>query len=243
MRIRFPLLLAVLIIIGSSCPLAFSSKEDPPNTLKLGFYLSFKKTFDSSPYALWLETALADVGYKAQIHWLPGRRILSQVSSGALDGDLARSQDVVDASFPHLIRVPTLYGRACYAGYRFEPLLKQLPESQLGTLQIGVFEGLLNVQRLAQEHWPNAQLSTVNDPLKALKMLASGRLNYLLLPPQTKAQLERISGKTLIQSTPHVIQFDTYIFLNPRHASLAPRLAEALQARRPSTIATSCPSP
>lgn len=239
MRIRFPLLVGVLIIIGVNCPLAFSSDKAPPRTLKLGFYLGFQKTFNSSPYALWLERALADVGYRAQIHWLPGRRILSQVSSGILDGDLARSQDVVDVNFPHLIRVPTLYGRACYAGYRFEPL----PESPPRTLQIGVFEGLLNVHKLAQEHWPNAQLSTVNDPLKALKMLASGRLNYLLLPPQTKAQLDQISGKTLIQSTPHVIQFDTYIFLNPRHASLAPRLAEALQARRPSSIATSCPSP
>lgn len=238
MKTRYALVLSALIITATSGLPVFAHQESSPKVLKLGFYAGFQKTFKLGPHAPWLERALADVGYQPQMHWLPGRRILNQVSSGILDGDLARSQAVVDANFPHLIRVPTPFGRACYAGYRLES-----QESQLGTLQIGVFEGLLQVQKLAQEHWPKAQLTVVQSPLKALKMLASKRLTYLLLPPQTKAQLEQISGETLVQSTPHIIGFDVYMFLNPRHASLAPRLAKALQAHRPSSISTSCPSP
>lgn len=238
MRIQYALLLTAIVMTSIFGVPVYAYQEDSPKVLKLGFYIGFQKTFNSSPYAPWLEKALAEVGYEPQIHWLPGRRILNQVSNGVLDGDLARSQAVVDTHFPHLIRVPAPFGRACYAGYRLES-----QESQLGTLQIGVFEGLLQVQKLAQEHWPKAQLTVVQSPLKALKMLASKRLTYLLLPPQTKAQLEQISGESLVQSTPHIIGFDVYMFLNPRHASLAPRLAKALQAHRPSSISTSCPSP
>jgi len=211
--------------------------------LNFGFYPGFEKTYPHSPYKVWLEAALKREGYRPQIHWLPGRRILSQVNNGLLDGDLLRAEAVVKANFPNLVQVPTRFGRACYAGYGYAPrdsnkiIRKDMP------LQIGNLEGLLHVKEEAQKHFSNSSFSVISDTKTALKLLAAGRLDLMLLPPQPISRFELIFATKLVRLTAHEIQFDAYMYLNPRHRELAEKLAVSLEATKPDAINLDCPSP
>ncbi len=98
-------------------PAISASDDSPLIPLRFGFYEGLQTTYHSSPSKPWLHAALKQVGYRPNIHWLPGRRILNQVNSGILDGDLLRAEIVVKNNFPNLIKVDTRFGRACYAGY------------------------------------------------------------------------------------------------------------------------------
>ncbi len=207
--------------------------------LNFGFYDGLQTTYHSSPYKPWLHAALKQEGYRPKIHWLPGRRILNQVNNGILDGDLLRAEMVVKNNFPSLIKVNTRFGRACYAGYGYQK--KQIRQDR--KLHIGSFEGLLHVRWLAQKHWYNSQLTMIKDPASAVKMLAHERLDFMLLPPGAVPPLEQVFQTKLVQLTPHIVQFDTYMFLNPRHRALAKKLAVALKETKPAGIDLSCPSP
>ena len=233
-------LIACLILTLVIRPSAAQEPESASSlkTLKFGFYSGFQPTFKNSLYRVWLRDALAEVGYRAEMHWLPGRRILKQVSMGDLDGDLLRSQEVVEAHFPELIQVPILFGRACYAGYRLKPL----SGAGFKPNQIGVFEGVLQVHKLARAQWQNSQLVVVNDPKSAFKMLTAERLDMILPPPQTIQALQKFHSIKLARITPHHIQFDIFMYLNPRHEKLAPKLANALARHKPD-MSMDCPEP
>ncbi len=234
---RFFVCCAILLTLNPCPSLADDGAELIP--LNFGFYDGLQTSYHSSPYKPWLHAALKQEGYRPEIHWLPGRRILNQVNSGVLDGDLLRAEIVVKNNFPNLIKVDSLFGRACYAGYGY----RQRDISQQQALRFGSIEGLLHVKNLAQKHWYNSEFTTITDPGAALKMLSADRLDLLLLPPNVVQNLEKSFGVQLIQLTPHNVQFDIFMFLHPRHEELAKKLALALTQTKPADLKIQCPSP
>ncbi len=231
------------LLLTSSVNYADTSEPSSLIPLNFGFYPGFEQTYQHSPYKTWLEAALKREGYRPKIHWLPGRRILSQVNEGLLDGDLLRAESVVKQHFPKLVQVPTRFGRACYAGYGYRPRDANKIIHKDMALHIGNLEGLLQVKQEAQKHFPNASFSAISNARTAFKMLAAGRLDLMLLPPQPISRFENIFATKLVRLTPHKIQFDAYMYLNPRHRELAEKLAVALEATKPNAINLDCPTP
>jgi polar amino acid transport system substrate-binding protein len=170
--------------------------------------------------------AFRRAGVRLQLVKLPAERGLQNANAGVEDGDLVRIAGL-EAHYPNLVRVPeklidwefTAFSRNAAIPARWEALQPM----SLGYIRgWKIFEQ--NVARV-----PHAV--TVDDPAQLFRLLQLGRIEVALYARwQGLSLIRREEMKGVYALDPPLARREMFIYLNKRHAALAPKLAKALRA-------------
>jgi polar amino acid transport system substrate-binding protein len=170
--------------------------------------------------------AFRRVGVRLKLVKMPAERALINASSGAEDGDLSRIGGL-EALYPNLVRVPEKlidWNFSAFAGKHEFPAnwdeIRRRPVAHIRGWKIYERE-LGGVQHVL----------TAEDPAQLFQLLLLDRVEGVLYERWMGQNLiNRQNWKGLHALNPPLAQREMFIYLNKRHAALAPRLAQALRA-------------
>lgn len=173
-----------------------------------------------------LRQAYARLGLELQARALPLRRALQMAESGELDGDLMRSAAALEAS-PQLIKVPVPVGRVVGSVYQRGECPASISVAELAKKRVSYFRGTRFVELLL----PAQALMEANDNWDALRRLQRGLSDYALdVELVSDLNLIRHGVTGLCKIAEPVVIVPLFHALNRRHAALAPRIEQTLQA-------------
>jgi polar amino acid transport system substrate-binding protein len=208
--------------------------------------LAMPTTSFRSPQGPWLmliyQEAFSRIGRQIDIVPMPTSRASAMASSGQVDGDLHRGYSY-GLQHPTLVRVDQSHFSATFAAYSKLPQLRLAPGwSGLDGTKLRVQYVLGSVTSTAelQRRVAPSLLSTVTDVQQGLQKLQLERSDILValdanVDPLLALDEQRRSG---VRKVSQLGQVDGYLYLNSKHAALAPRLAQVLlQMKREGRIA------
>ena len=173
-----------------------------------------------------LRQAYARLGLELQARALPLRRALQMAESGELDGDLMRSAAALEAS-PQLIKVPVPVGRVVGSVYQRGECPASISVAELAKKRVSYFRGTRFVELLL----PAQALMEANDNWDALRRLQRGLSDYALdVELVSDLNLIRHGVTGLCKIAEPVVIVPLFHALNRRHAALAQRIEQTLQA-------------
>lgn len=145
---------------------------------------------------------------------LPGKRAVTQVSTGNLDGALVRSAQITD-HYPDMVSIPVPIDRVEVAAFARQPSLPISDWEGLSPYRIGILRGLM----LIEEHTRHLPREIVSTPDNLFQMLDRGRVDIVVFLKQ--------DGERLIAEHPiwdlFVYDLDSlpvYHFLHRKHSGL-----------------------
>ncbi len=210
-------------------------RADEMPVMTFSTYATLKPADGSSVYTIWLKQSLKDIGYGFEAIELPRRRAFRELQDGNIDAVLGSA--TLSTTQHGLVKVPAAFISACYAGYRLDSANGTINHQ---TLNIGIFPHLAPVHEDILKLWPDSRFHETERLDSAIKMLEAGRLDFFVLPKETKTQVEKQFHTALAQVTTDLSEQQSYVYLSQRHQNLALRLAKALNAHRPIQWRKSC---
>jgi polar amino acid transport system substrate-binding protein len=170
--------------------------------------------------------AFRRAGVELRLVKLPPERALINANAGIEDGDLTRIAGL-ERQYPNLVRVQekltdwefTAFGRDASVAPTW-PALR--------TRSVGHIKGW----KIYEQNLSGAErVTTADDPEQLFRLLALNRIEVALYERWLGlALLKRLGLKGVRPLAPPLATREMYIYLNKRHAALAPRLAQALRA-------------
>lgn len=170
--------------------------------------------------------ALAQQGYRMDLQYFPGRRLIAQLNTGVIDADLGRSLNMA-LVFENVVRVEEPLLRPCALLYRLQshaPVdVKALGES----IQIGALSGAPEGRSLLLERWPRAELVPFESFKQVAAMLMAGRIDLVALPGIMMSRFMAQMDRPLALQDSFYLQ-PVYMHVHKRHHELALRLAASI---------------
>lgn len=198
--------------------LVFATHTDPP----LSDYLEVVIREALKPYSIQVE-----------IIDLPGSRVITQVNSGRIDGDLARVEDfnsVSDISSSNYLRVnealvmsEIMMITLAESGINLQPTWKSINQGSVAYLR-----GSKTIRKYLREY----NRVSLNSNLQLLEMVANKRVDSAVLFGSIAAQILRQHpelNQQLKIHQPPVMSFPLFTYVNKKHAKLIPKLEHSLR--------------
>lgn len=219
---------AVLTLCAS---LLLGSGANAGEAMVLAHPFPKEASFAAGVLSLICVDAFQQLGMTVEVRMFPPLRGSIEANAGNIDGEVGRAYAYAD-SHPNLVRVeePLLSFRV--AAFTRIPGLKITGwDSLKGTAyRVEYRSGYVTFKARLQQVLPLQQISSVVDSQIGLQNVALGQTDIFVdLEEFGQRQLARLHKRYgdiynagLVQDTP------VYIYLNKRHAALAPRLAEEL---------------
>lgn len=157
---------------------------------------------------------------------LPAERALINANNGLEDGDLTRIAGL-DAQYPNLVRVPeklldwnfSAFGKIPALPARWDEIRKR---------SVAHIRGWKIYER---ELAGAKQILTAEDPAQLFRLLQLDRVEVVLYERWMGQSLVARQGMQGVYALkPPLAEREMFIYLNKRHAALAPKIAEALRA-------------
>jgi len=179
---------------------------------------------EQSPCVLRLKSALASLGYELKLRYAPGRPALLLASTGQVDGDLARSNQIED-EYTNLRRVampcanlkPALYGLA----------QESMSWQQRRLKKIAYFRGATRLMSSLVDTLKGYELVYTGSSEQSLKLLQAHRVDAVFISKPMFVQLGRVQPDLVsgvAQLTPELEEVKLYTYLHKSHEGLIVQL-------------------
>ena len=169
--------------------------------------------------------AFRRAGVRLRLVKLPAERGLLNANAGIEDGDMVRIAGL-EAHYPNLVRVPEKL-----LDWEFTAFGKDALPAQWETLRARPV-GYIRGWKIYERQLAGApRVVTAEDSAQLFRQLQHGRIEVALYARWQGLSLIRREGLQDVHVLePTLATREMFIYLNKRHAALAPRLAEALRA-------------
>ena len=171
--------------------------------------------------------ALVEHGYRLEVQYFPGRRLLAQLNTGAIDGDLSHIFDL-SKTFANIIRVDAPLRRSCALVYRLQGRQPLPAAHRLDRVKIGIYSGAPKGAALIQQRWPNAELVTFENIKQGIYMLMGERIDLLAMAASQRAALGQIPHQPIALQDAFYLPYN-HMHVHRRHAELALKLADSIR--------------
>ena len=176
--------------------------------------------------------AFDELGYDFEMESMPGKRSISNVKNGIVDGECGRIQDLgtLDA-ITGMVRVDVEVLRLRNFLWTNSPALAALSIADIyaSDYRIAYVRGYLAGANELRKRESSESLS-VNSIEQGMRMLAAKRVEYLVAPKAAALQaVQELNLQEPIVIAAPLGYYSIYPYLNDRHADLAVPLAQALK--------------
>lgn len=172
--------------------------------------------------------AFRRAGVELRLVKLPAERGLIDANAGIEDGELTRIAGL-EKQYPNLVRVPEKL-----VDWEFSAFSKDasIASSWKAIRQRSV--GHIKGWKIYEQNLAGAErVTTADDPEQLFRLLDLNRIEVALYERSLGAALARQQGlKGVRPLAPPLATREMFIYLHKRHASLAPRIADALRAMK-----------
>jgi polar amino acid transport system substrate-binding protein len=227
MRIATCLLCLVLtlpVCVSRAEPLVLNTDGAPPHSRADG------SGFEDRIVA----EAFRRIGVQARLLQLPSERALQNANQGIDDGSYPRIAGL-SSLYPNLVMVSEPMGRFPFTAFTRDPALKADAWADLRGRKVASVAGWKLVEMSLKDV---TELKLVRDEEALFALLDKGRTEVAISALHTGREIIRKNGyKNMRALLPPLAEPPMYLYLNKRHAALAPKLAEALrEMRRDGTV-------
>lgn len=175
-----------------------------------------------------VETAAQRIGMKAVVREVSPERSAVLANAGSTDGDVGRSSGL-EKEYPNLVRVPEPV-------YHYAPTVFSYKKLELVPGWEGIRGHTICIRRGLRQtelHSRGMQRQVLNDEAAILRMLQAGGCEIAVMDRNNGAARRAMEADPPLQQfLPPLEVMPLYIYLNKKHAALAPRLAAALRQMR-----------
>lgn len=171
-----------------------------------------------------LREAVRRAGGKLRMVIAPSERGLVNANNGAVDGVSNRIAGL-EKAYPNLVRVAEPNLAYEFTAFAKRPLAVK-DWSDLAPLRVGLITGW----KILEENVRAAQIIRADEPGQLFELLAADRVDVVLY--ERRLGLHHVAAhgiKGVHALEPALARRDMHVYLNARHAALAPRLAAALR--------------
>ncbi len=170
--------------------------------------------------------AFRRVGVELRLIKLPAERGLVSANDGSEDGDMVRIAGL-EKLYPNLIRVPEKLVDWEFSAFSKD---KTIPSTWPALQQHTI--GLIKGWKIYEKAFAEAKyVSTTDDPAQLFRLLEMDRIEVALYERRLGLALMKQQGlKDMQPLAPPLATREMFIYLHRRHATLVPKLAEALRA-------------
>jgi len=178
-----------------------------------------------------LTEALKRIGFELEVVVLPTERSLKMAKDGLVDGELMRTR-AIEKEYPSLIRVPEPLVDVEFSVFSNTPIDLTDGWSSLAGKSIGLVIGM----KLIEKNVPkDAQVSGVKSIEQLFSMLNKGKTDYAVMPRGIGQDFLQGNGLShILISNQALVSVPAFTYLHLKHASLAPRLEEAIRKMKTS---------
>jgi polar amino acid transport system substrate-binding protein len=170
--------------------------------------------------------AFARVGIAAEVSYQPPERVLINVNEGADDGDVFRIAGM-EKKYPNIVMVPEPIATFDFVGFTRtdgEPVAFDGWPS-LEPYVVGYMTGWKFYENNVTA---DTEVTTVSKPGLLLGLLRDRKVDIVLFERWMAEDAARKAGVALAPIEPAFARMPMHIYLNKKHAALAPKLSEAL---------------
>jgi polar amino acid transport system substrate-binding protein len=176
-----------------------------------------------------LAEAFRRLGMSYRIVRLPSERALLSADQGLVDGDYVRIAGL-EPSYPNLVMVAEPIASMEFTAFALAPSLPIDSWQQLSALELGHINGW-KIFEEKTKGFPH--LTVVRDEAALFSLLRTGKVDAVLYERLEGERYFRASGGPGgIRAGKTLEKRDMYLYLNVRHAALAPLLAAKLKEMR-----------
>ncbi len=170
--------------------------------------------------------AFRRVGYALKLDKMPAERALINANEGLVDGELTRIAGL-EALYPNLIRVSEKF-----TDWEFMAFSKNRSVPSTWEAMRSRAVGHIRGWKIYEQNLDGAEhVTAVEDSAQLFRMLELDRIEVALYEHWLGLALLKQQGlRDVYPITPPLVTREMFIYLNKRHAPLAPKLAEALRA-------------
>lgn len=170
--------------------------------------------------------AFRRLGMEVKIVHLPSERALVNANKGIDDGNFARIAGL-EKDYPNLVMVPEQIATFEFAAFARDSSIRIDGWESLQSYSVGIVTGW----KILEANVTRTRLLTkVSSPDALFDLLVHGRVDIVVFDrEQGKAILRRNGISGVMALKPLLASTDMFIYLNSRHAALAPKLAAVLR--------------
>lgn len=169
--------------------------------------------------------AFRRVGVELRLVQLPAERALLLANDGLVDGDLTRIAGL-EGQYPNLVRVPEKLIDWDFTAFSKDTSIPGNVEA-IRHHSVGLIKGW----KIYERDMAGAErVTTVDDAQQLFRLLERDRIEVALYTRwMGQALIQKQGLKNIHPLEPPLVRRGMYIYLNKRHAQLAPKLAEVLR--------------
>ena len=173
-----------------------------------------------------MNEALLQLGYRMELVSMPGKRLMSQLNRGQVDGDLIRTVDL-SRGFDRVLRVPESIGSICGTVYRLlERPEVNIKQSRRGTV-LALYNGAPGASSFFLRHWPAVEQVYFGFFPQGVKMLTHERVHLIAVHDLDREYLTSLSDRPLQPYARFHLE-PTYFHVNASYEGLILPLAKTL---------------
>lgn len=171
------------------------------------------------------EGAFKRIGVEVEITVLPAERALINVNSGLDDGDIFRAPGM-ERNFPNLIQVPEPMLDYAFVAYARRADITIRTWDDLQPYSVAYASGW----KIFENNVRNVKEVTITSSIVDLfSLLEKGRVDVILLDRWGGQSIVHQMGYKLKPQEPPLARTNMFMYLNRKHAALAPKVAQALR--------------
>jgi polar amino acid transport system substrate-binding protein len=167
------------------------------------------------------------LGIEVTLTPLPAERALINVNSGLDDGDMFRPAGI-EQIYPNLLRIPERILDYDFVAYTKRTDIRIRKLADLKPYAVGFPNGWKNIESRVREV---SEITTTKTIDELYSLIDKGRVDVIIIGrPSGSKSMDPISQSFhLVAHEPPLVQFDMFMYLNKKHASLVPRVVQTLK--------------
>jgi len=222
--------IVLLMLLAAINMAAASTKE-----LRIGTFDFARDVTGIKKATKLINEAMLIHGYRMRLEYFPGKRLMAQLNSGLLDGDLLRSVNL-SRGFSNVVRVEEPILQPC--GLFFQ-LAQRESLGVTGPFRLGIYDGIPEAIAQISRLYPEAKFVYFKKMRQGIDMLEHRRIDLITVPFGQEARFHRLSHLPVtlaegISLTPG------YMHLHRRHSQLALELVPTLKALKQKASLDDC---
>lgn len=171
------------------------------------------------------EGAFKRIGVEVEITILPAERALINVNSGLDDGDIFRAPGV-ERNFPNLIQVPEPMLDYAFVAYAKRADITIRTWADLKPYNVAYASGW----KIYETNVKNVkEVTNTSSIVELFSLLEKGRVDVILLDRWGGQSIVHQMGYRLKPQEPPLARMNMFMYLNKKHAAMAPKVAQALR--------------
>lgn len=202
------------------------TSDRPTQTLRIGTFNFTRDIEGMSTVEQLLRDALLEHGYQMKVEYYPGKRLMAQLNSGLIDGDLYRAADL-SRGFENVIRVnePLIQSCGLIYGLRERGDVKINDASK--NIRVGIYGGVPDALAKVLGQFPNVEFVFFKKLYQGVGLLELHRIEFITVANGQEEEFMSLLGKPVSLAGGIVLE-PAYFHLHKRHTALAKELAETM---------------